>query len=536
MWDGLERFMNFISLQFIIFLMAVFGVYYIVPKRFQWVCLLVASYTFYLFSGIGVAAFLVFTTVSTFYIGRLLDKVNNRSRTALAEGKGTLTKDERNRLKDDAKKKKRWILAVALVVNFGILAFLKYYNFFAGNLNTMLGWLSVDAQLLRLNLLMPLGISFYTFQAAGYLFDVYQGKCTADAHLAKFALFVSFFPQIVQGPISRYDQLARQLYAPHKFDYTQAKYGVCLMMWGMFKKLVIADRAALLVNQVFGNHQNYAGIELFIASTFYCIQIYADFSGGIDIAIGAAQVMGIQLSPNFRRPYFARSITEFWQRWHITLGAWVRNYLFYPLCLSKPFTRLGKSARRVFGNYVGKILSTCLVTLIAFLVIGIWHGSSWKYVAYGLYNGGLITLALLLTPLFDRAKKHIRTETFSWRLFQTLRTLVLVCIGRYFSRADSLMTALNMIKNTFTTHNPWILFDGSIYQLGLEAGDMHILFAGVILWLFISVMQERGVGIREWLNRQNIIFRWTAYLAGIFAVVMLSAGQDLVRGFIYAQF
>ena len=391
--------MSFISFTFVIFILLVVLLYFAMPKRLQWVVLLVASYAFYLFSGITIALFLMFTTVSTFYTGILLGKVNEKQRMALAADKQTLDKNQKKRLRVDAKKRKRIIVAVALIVNFGILVFLKYFNFFADNINSLFSIMTITTQIPHINLLLPLGISFYTFQSAGYVIDVYRGKYLPDKNLAKFALFVSFFPQIVQGPIGRHDDLAHQLYAPHKFDCKQAKYGVQLIVWGFFKKLVIADRAAVLVNQVFNNYQQYAGMEIFIAVLLYCVQLYADFSGGIDIDLGVAQTMGIKLAKNFRRPYFARSISGFWQRWHITLGTWMRDYLFYPLCLSKFFVKLGKFSRKILGNYFGKILPTYIATVVVFLTIGIWHGASWKYIAFGLYNGGLITLALLFTAV-----------------------------------------------------------------------------------------------------------------------------------------
>lgn len=530
--------MSFISLKFIVFILIVIAIYFAIPKRFQWVCLLVASYVFYLFSGIAVALFLIFSTVSIFYTGRLLGRINDRYQTELAEGKESLTKDQKKQLKDTVKKRKRLILAAALLINFGILAFLKYFNFFAENVNSLLGIFNAGAQLPQLNLLLPLGISFYTFQSAGYVIDVYRNKYKPDKNLAKFALFVSYFPQIVQGPISRYDQLAHQLYEPHSFDYTQVKYGIQLIAWGFFKKLVIADRAALLVNQVFNDHTQYAGLEILIAVILYCVQVYADFSGGMDIAIGVSQSLGIKLTKNFERPYFARSISEFWQRWHITLSAWVRDYLFYPLCLSKAFVKLGKFSRKYLGNYVGKILSTCLVTVIAFITIGIWHGASWKYVAYGLYNGGLITSALLLTPLFNRANKHINTKSFWWRLFQTLRTLLLVCIGRYFSRSASLMGALHMMKSTVSVFNPEIIFNGRLFELGLNQANFIVLIISVVLLFFVSLMQEKGFSIREKLGKQKIVWRWSVYFLVLFAIIIFgiygtgyNASAFIYRGF-----
>lgn len=368
-------------------------------------------------------------------------------------------------------------------------------RFFAGNIDTIFNLLSISVTVPKINLLLPLGISFYTFQSAGYLIDLYRGKYLPDRNLAKYALFVSFFPQIIQGPIGRHDKLAHQLYAQHKFDYKQAKFGAQLIVWGFFKKLVIADRAAVLVNQVFGNYQQYAGLEIFIAVILYCFQLYADFSGGLDIATGIAQTMGINLAKNFKRPYFAQTISEFWQRWHITLGSWMRDYLFYPLCFSKSFVKLGKSARKTMGIFLGKLLPVCLATFIIFITIGAWHGAKWKYIAFGMYNGGLIILGLVFAPVFNIIikKGKIRTKSLGWRLFQTSRTFLLCCIGRYFSRGPSLKTAFHMMSATVIDFDPKILFN-CLMEESLNWGwtNRTLLYFVLLYLCFLSLVYYKN--------------------------------------------
>lgn len=390
--------MAFVSGSFLVFLFLVFAVYFLTPKKYQWVILLLASYIFYAFSGVKLLFFLVLTTMVTFLTGRLLGSVNQQTSQYLAAQKKSLSREEKKEYKNGQTTKKRRILFCAVLVNLGILIFLKYFNFLAGNVNSVISLFGSDAKIPVLNLLLPLGISFYTLQSIAYVVDVYRGKYEPDGNIAKFALFMSYFPQIVQGPIARYDQLAHQLYESHKFEYNRVTQGAQLILWGFIKKLVIADRLAVIVNPIFDNYQNYGGILLFIAAAGYGFQVYADFSGGMDIARGVSQILGIDLVLNFERPYFARSLAEFWRRWHITLGSWMKDYVFYPLSLSKQFSKLGKATRKVLGNYIGKKLPTFLSMFIVFMLVGVWHGSSWKYVGYGLWNAVIIVSSILLEP------------------------------------------------------------------------------------------------------------------------------------------
>ncbi len=532
--------MSFTSFQFFIFLLIVFVVYFLIPKKFQWIVTLIASYIFYIYASLSAVLFLLFTTASTFYTGFLMGKANEQYAKILSDGGNTLTREQKKQYKTDNKKKKRLILTVALVANFGILAFLKYFNFFASNTNVLLDFLSTDAALPILNLLLPLGISFYTFQSAGYVIDVYRGKIAPDKNIAKFALFVSYFPQIVQGPIGRYDELANQLYAQHSFDYTRVKFGLQLMLWGLFKKLVIADRAAIIVNTVFDHYLKYNGLTLFFSVLLYCIQIYCDFSGGIDIARGIAQVMGIELRENFKRPLFATSIADFWRRWHISLSEWTRDYIFYPLSLSRSFARLGKSSRKILGTYFGKLLPTFLAMLITFLVVGIWHGANWKYVAYGLYNGILIFAGILFEPFLTRifTEKNAKVNSFSWRFMNIIGTLFLVCIGRYFSRADNLRIALSMLKRTFLNFNPWVLSEGLFSKMGLNEKNLQLLWISILVLLIVDILQEQGYHLREKIAEQNIVFRWVFYYVAIFATLIFGVyGIDYVASdFIYMGF
>ena len=458
--------MSLISMEFLIFVgIAVIG-YYLIPKRFQWIWLLIFSYIYYASSGIKILFFLLYTTITTYGTGRLLDRVNHKELP-----------------RNEAKSRKRRILIGCLLLNFGMLAVLKYTNFAIENVNAIF-----HAGISFQKLILPLGISFYTFQSMGYIIDVYWGKYEAEKNPFRFALFVSFFPQLLQGPIGRFDRLARQLYEQHSFDLLKAQYALQLMLWGFFKKLVLADRAAVVVNQVFQNYTQYSGVTNIVAVLMYSIQLYMDFSGGMDVVMGVAALFGVELDQNFKRPYFATSITDFWHRWHITLGTWMKDYIFYPVSLSKWMGKFGKWSKKAFGKKTGRVVPICVANIIVFLVVGIWHGAAWKYIAYGLYNGLIIAVSSLLAPLYRKGfeKFHINPKSGAWHVVQILRTFLLVNISWYFDMAVSLSAAFAMMKSTVTGFSLATLTDGSLMMLGLDKLDYMILAMGCLVVFLIS--------------------------------------------------
>lgn len=526
--------MALFSLKFAIFLLVLFPVYFLFPKKhrkYQWTVLLAASYIFYAFAGLEVMVSLIISTVSTWYGALKLGKANARYK----EQAKKLPAAEKKALKQASTRKKRVILILVCLLNFGILAVLKYANFFIENINALFGIGTIKP----LDLLLPLGISFYTFQSIGYVIDVYRDKYEPDKNLFQYALFVSYFPQMIQGPIGRHNDLAHQLYEPHGFDYQRFTFGLQRSLWGMFKKLVIADRVALFADTVFVGEE-YVGFTVFIGMFLYGFQIYADFSGGMDIVCGVSEALGINLAENFRRPFFARSVSEFWQRWHITLGAWMREYVFYPLAMSKAFSKLSRALRGRYGTYAAKTVSSCLSSFIVFLIVGIWHGAAWHYVVYGLYYSILVSGGNLFQKLFEkvRAKLRIDEQRRSWHVFQIIRTILLCTIGRCFAHAETLGRALRMIKSMFSSFNPWVFFDGSLYSLGLDCKNFTLMLLVIVLLLVVDLLQERGVHIRETIARQNIVIRWAAYYALIFAIVIFGIygpGYDAAN-FIYQKF
>ena len=540
--------MTYTSINFIFFVLVTALLYFALPlKKHKWIVLLAASIFFYLVAGYKYAMFILFTAISTYLIGLWIDKISKNSKAVLKKNKAEWDRETKKKYKNKVKVQKRLVMAFALVLNFGILAFLKYFNFFAGSLNDILGNFGINFSIPTLALFLPLGISFYTFQSMGYIVDVYREKTAAEKNPLKFMLFVSFFPQIVQGPISIYDQLAHQLYEPHRFDFTRFKHGMMLILWGFFKKLIIADRAVIAINTVTDSYNSYGGSTLLFTILLYSVQLYADFSGGIDISRGVAQIFGIDMIDNFKRPYFSKSINEYWRRWHISLGAWLKNYLFYPVAMSNVFinaskkmkgTRFGKTAA---GAHIAKVLPTSVASLIVFLVVGIWHGADWKYVGFGLWNGLIIMVSILLQPVFDiiLEKLHINPKAAWYSVFQMLRTFIIVLVGYVFDVAPGINESMNTFK-LILTNQSFAQARAQISELGLGKKDFIVILVGIIVIFTVSVIQERhpSTTIREMLDKKPFILRFALIFIGIMAVIVYGiygSGYN-PADFVYMQF
>lgn len=540
--------MSFTTINFILFAAAAVLLYFLLPlKKYKWTVLLAASYFFYLCAGYKFAAFILFTTISTYLFALWIEKVSQKSKATVKENKSVWDREQKKKYKNKIKIQKRLIMALVLVLNFGILAFLKYYNFFAGSLNDLLGIFGISFSAPTLKLILPLGISFYTFQSMGYIVDVYREKITSEKNPFKLALFVSFFPQIIQGPISFYDQLAHQLYEPHKFDFTRFKHGMQLILWGYFKKLVIADRAVIALNTVLDNYTAYNGTTISFTVLLYALQLYADFSGGIDISRGIAQIFGIDMVQNFKRPYFAKDINDYWRRWHITLGAWLKNYVFYPIAMSKQFINMSKNIKNTkFGStkagaHIAKVLPTSIASLIVFLIVGIWHGANWKYVGFGLWNGLIIMISILLKPVFDFVLKklHINPKSFLYGIFQMFRTFLVVLVGYVFDIAPSFSGAVNMIKMSLFDQNIRAGIE-QICNLGVGKKDYAILLVGMFIVFAVSVVQERNsqTSLRVMLDKRPLILRWSLTVVCIITILIFGIygpGYNPAE-FVYMQF
>ena len=432
-------------------------------------------------------------------------------------------------------KSARNFLVLGLILNFGMLGVIKYTNFMIENLNALF-----HMNLRGMEILLPLGISFYTFQSSGYLLDVYWKRCDAERNPVKYALFVSFFPQILQGPIGRYSRLAHQLYEPHKFEGKNITRGFERILWGFFKKMILADWAAVFVDAIFDNPDQYSGLAIF-GVLFYTVQLYADFSGGMDVVIGIASMFGIELDENFKRPFFSISITDFWHRWHITLGTWMKDYVFYPVTLSKWMGKFGKWGKKVFGKKTGRTLPICLANLIVFFVVGVWHGAAWKYIVYGMYNGIIIAFSGLMAEHYRNWKKKFNiTGKENWyHVFMIIRTFILVNIGMLIFRSKDIKTAITMLGSVF---QPWH-GKSNFWQLAFNRGglfklDFLLIAFSVILLYFIGKKQENGHSIRELILAQPLPIRWAIYIIPIVLIIIAGAyGPGWgVADFIYAKF
>ena len=528
--------MAFVSMEFILFLAVVFLVYFLCPKRKRWIVLLIGSLVFYYLSSKKLILVMLASTLVTFLTGLGVGAVYERRDAGIRELGDAVTGKEKKARKTAAKKQAKKVMLLGVLIELFTLIFIKYYGF----INETVGSVS-GHRLPELQLLLPLGISFYTLQAMAYIIDVYREKMKPDRNFFQFALYMCYFPQIVQGPIPRHRQLAEQLYTGHDFDYRRFMFGLQLILWGWMKKLIIADRVATPVSAIFDQYELYHGQMIFLGAALYGLQVYADFSGGMDIARGVSQVLGINLDMNFLQPYFSTSVEDFWRRWHITLGAWMRDYIFYPLSLSKLFNDLSKKARKAFGNSFGKKLPSFLAMFIVYFLVGVWHGSSWKFIAYGIYNGIFIVLGIMLSETYAAMRKKCRIQEHSagWKTFQMVRTFVVISIGRLFSRAARFKAAMGMMKlMTFRWWDLSCYVDGSLKKLGLDTANWLVLLVSIGVLMAVDIYHERGGHIRESIAGKNIAVRWIIYCGALILVLIFGIyGPGVVGGgFIYEKF
>lgn len=469
--------MDFLSLTFAVFFIISVICYYAVPKKLRWGVLLLSSIIFYVWSVPYLIGYLLFSAVTSYLYGKWAEKHKEHGKI---------------------------MLALVILANLAVLLTVKF------------------APLAGISILAPMGISFYTLQVIAYCVDVYKGKTEAQSNFFKYLLFVSFFPQILQGPIPRYNQLKEQLFEGHTFNYKTVKFGFQLILWGMFLKMVIADRAAIFVNAVFPEYHLYEGTVLAVAAVLYSIQLYTDFLGCVCIAMGAAEVYGIKLQTNFERPYMAVSIKDFWRRWHISLSSWLRDYVYIPLG----------------GNRKGK-LRRYINLMLTFFVSGIWHGSGLQYIFWGLMQGGYQVAGEILQPIRKKVRNVLKIDENSgfYVLWQRVCTFVLITISWVIFRSANLRAGLSMLKRIVTDITPWVLFDGTLYGFGIEERSFLALILCIVLVMVIEHFQEKG-NIREMLSQQHIIVRWSIYLGAIALVAVLGVygpGYSATQ-FLYGQF
>ena len=488
--------MLFNSLQFVIFFPIVIILYFLTPYKKRWILLLIASYYFYMCWKVDYILLIIISTLIDYICSNKMSQIKEKV------------------------KRKKWLLT-SIFSNIGILFGFKYFNFFSENIQTLFNNYNVFYEMPLFNVLLPVGISFYTFQTLSYTIDVYNNKTPAQRHLGVFAVYVSFFPQLVAGPIERSNHLLPQFFREHDFSYIRVKAGLQKMLWGFFKKIVIADNLAILVDGVYNNVDNYSGLTLIVATIFFTFQIYCDFSGYSDIAIGTAKVMGFELRENFKRPYFSKSIREFWQRWHITLSTWFRDYVYIPL----------GGNRTIKWRWYYNVF-------ITFLVSGLWHGANWTFVIWGALHGTYLIIALALTNPKKQFSSLIQKQSKSFnKLLDVIITFILVAFAWIFFRANNLDDAIYIISNLFVNYNEILNLSELRTQfrgIGLFQEDLIKCFL-LILALFLYSSYERSGNVWEKLQEKPKWIRWSIYYILVYGILFIAPHSN-VNNFIYFQF
>lgn len=488
--------MLFNSYQFLVFFPVVVLVYFIIPRKIRYVWLLIASYYFYMSWNAKYALLLLTSTAITYISGLLLAAIQPKRHRQVVG--------------------RKIVVAASFLSNLSILFFFKYFDFAIENINAVLAAFHVELLHPQFDILLPVGISFYTFQALSYTMDVYRGEVAAEKNPLKYALFVSFFPQLVAGPIERSKNLLKQINEEHRFSYERMCDGLMLMVWGYFMKLVIADRIAIFVDNAYSTKVLYDGRYLLLASILFAFQIYCDFAGYSTIAIGAAKVLGFDLMENFDCPYFSETVAEFWRRWHISLSSWFRDYLYIPL---------GGNRKGKFRKYLN--------TMIVFLVSGLWHGANWTYVIWGGLNGIYQVIGSALQPV-----KQWEMRRKIWKIPKILVTFVLVDFTWIFFRADSLQQAGSVIDRIFHMNDPKLLANGMLFDLGLNKQNFVVIGVALCILLLADLVKYNGVKMREVILNRNIVVRWGMILVAVAVILTFGiwgSGYEATN-FIYFQF
>ena len=478
--------MLFNSVQYLIFFTIVATIYFLISHKYRWFFLLVASYYFYMCWKIEYVFLLFASTISVYIAGILIEK----------------QKDSFN---------KKWILLITLLFNLGILFVFKYYNFFNDSLQIVFKKFNLFYNTPTLKLLLPVGISFYTFQVISYLIDVYRDEKGAEKHLGYFAVFVAFFPKLIAGPIERASNLLPQFYEKHEFDYQRITDGLKLIAWGVFQKVVIADRIAVYVDQIYNNPGDYVGAPVALATVFYAFQVFCDFSGYSDIAIGSAQVLGFKLMKNFDRPYFAKSISEFWRRWHISLYSWLSNYIYNPILISK----------RNWG-----LIAIVFSLFVTFSISGLWHGANWTFVIWGLLHGLMLSIDAVTKKNRKKIKKIIPKKIYDG--ISILFTFSFVCFAYIFFRANTVSDAFLIIRNIASID----IMNFNVNVIQIDKKELLMMFLSIAILQIVHLIQGK-VQIRQYIAKRKFLFRWALYISFVSYILFF---RTTGPPFIYFQF
>lgn len=521
--------MNFIDFNFYIFLILTLVIYYILPKKAQWICLLAASGIFYLTYTKWYFVVLLFSITVTFLISFFMQKKSNERAEYLKFHKADMSREEVKEYKQKIKGIRKRICIVGVVLNVGLLVGFKYTGFFIDSINQI-----VHANISFATLAVPIGISYYIFKSTGYMIDVYRETYEAEQNPFKYALFVSFFPAILMGPLGRFGEEKEQLYAEHNFDYDNFMLGVQRIMWGFFKKMFIADRLSGYVTGIYADYQNHGGLQLALTVLLFAIQEYADFSGFMDISLGMARLFEIRIAENFQTPFMSATVGEFWRRWHITMGAWFRDYVFYEVICSKFCKNVAKNKK--ISKYWKQAIPVIVGNSIIWVLIGFWHGASWHHVFWGIYNGVLIILAFMFQDGFEKVNTllHVNTEALYFKIFQRVRTFLLFAIGELFFTAgtfeESLRIAARMVLNISTMESLRAVKE----YIKVYPVDATMAIIGISVLFVTEILQYNKVELGNMLYKQHLVIRWVAYLVCIFSIIVFGIyGLNNAAAFIY---
>lgn len=527
------QYIPFNSFSFIVFLSLCTLVYYAFAPKLRWMVLLAASVVFYIFAGIEKLPFILAVSVIIWLSSYMIDRTYEKAE-AEASGKGLAGKEKALLMQRYKKQCRNRCLIPASVIVIGILCYCKFFERIAESVSALLSLQGIQA-----DVIVPLGISYYTFSSLGYLLDVYWRKAKHEKNYFHFALCVFYFPQIVQGPIARYQKLMPQFFRENRFDFKRVCFGMQLMLYGYFKKMVIGDRIAIFTGQVLGNIDAYEGLVLPITLVLCSFQLYMDFSGCMDIVRGTSQIFGIELENNFNHPFFSKTTAEFWRRWHITLGAWFKDYVYLPIAASHWLINLTSKVKTRFGKKAARNISTIIPLMIVWLLTGLWHGTGWNYIVWGIYYGTIIVCGTLFSAEYKKlaGKLHIDMDSSGYRRFQMLRTFLVFTGGRLLSAPGSLQATRDVICQTFKSFNPWIFWDGTLYGMGIDYKDWCVIVLGLLFVWRVSIMQET-CSVREYIAQKNIVVRWAVYYIAVFSIIILGiygVGYN-ASDFIYANF
>ena len=506
------------NMYLLVFLPLVLIIYQLAPRKVRWGVLLAASYVLYISFSKYLVLLLFATSAFTWWIGKRMDAL---SKECIDKQAGCADRKEKKAVKEDFQKKRVRVLRLGVLVLLGILFYVNYYNFVAQNANILLG--KLGAALPMAKVMFPMGISFYTLEAVGYMADVYWERYKAEQHLGKMCLFLSFFPQIMEGPIARYPDTSDDLFRGDPIKMENLNEGFLRIIWGLFKKMVVSDRLSYLTTFMYPNYDQYHGSFVILMAVSYTVQLYMEFSGSIDIVIGCGKLFGVTIPENFNQPFSAQSAAEFWRRWHMSLGNWFKNYVFYPITVSPFVKNWNRNARKKYGKYWAMVGTSAMALFPVWVATGVWHGAGWKYLFYGMYYFVILLLGVALEPYKEWRNKKLGIDpNASWfKTLRILKTWIIIFTGELFFNAVNLKAGFYMFFSMFRSFHISALW--KYFPDAITFGDVCAIIAGSIVVWIVGFMKEHGVDVRGKILGASTPVKWSVYYLIIFTILLFGA-------------